>query len=655
MFANKNIFHQSAFLYSVCLAVFALSIFIRSIIDIGPDTGIYLDLGKKVFEGKKYYYDFFESNFPLSFYFYAFQYWVSIKTAISPIILSEIFINLLALLSIFASAKILKKSTIFENKAHFNLIIISYFLGFFLRPVAITIGEFGTKTSLLLILLYPYISYSFTRLEKFTKFDFICRGLLMGVIPCLKIHYLILILPVEIYRFWQKKQLSSLFELDKLIMALIGSLGLFLMLKFTPEYFEFMPPMWKYVYSPYSDLNEFLQNSLGRLANILQYSLLFVIFARQKLTQNDKILAIFFASVSLLIILENIGTIDQGAVFYSIVTTCFLKFIFDFYTAYKTVLKNNLFIICSLIFLPAFEMDLLPKALISVGGIINMWWIAAWYYLAKSSISKKDFLLFYCCALLLIIFSTMAFGPFCYVVLNLLFLLIALFIFEKKSSLTSYSRFSIFVIFISISSLLYIYISSISNIFTKDKLHVGRGELSQITIYYNRKYAPQKDQSFLMVSLVNYLKFPVINFLQKENLQKFHTVFPPNLEKKSIYEGLGENNKSDYLFTYHYLLDDFYQALNNDKNKLIFFNNSPFNLNKKDRCFITSLEYYLRDPKFRKKFLQNFEFENHLILLREKDANVDIDIFYKNNTDIFDSVKASPQQIFYDFEVYVRK
>jgi hypothetical protein len=159
---NSNLskfFSSQNFLFISCAAIFLLSIFLRSRIDIGADTGFYLDLGQKIAHGKKYYYDFFESNFPISFYFYALQYHLSKASEISPIIISEIVIDLLGIASIYWSASILKRCTIYQNHAHFNLLLISYCLGFFLRIGALPIGEFGTKTSFLLLLAYPYISY----------------------------------------------------------------------------------------------------------------------------------------------------------------------------------------------------------------------------------------------------------------------------------------------------------------------------------------------------------------------------------------------------------------------------------------------------------------------------------------------------------------
>ena len=327
---RNRILCSKNFLIISCAFIFLLSIFLRSIIDIGADTGVYIDLGKKIAQGKKYYYDFFESNFPLSFYIYALEYHISNLLYINPIITSELIINILAILAIFWSAKILQKTTIYDNKAHYNLIIISYVLSFFLRIGALQIGEFGTKTSLLLICLYPYISFSFERKILLNKKELLWRGILMGLIGCLKPHYLIFIIFIEFYKFWQKKSLKFFFEIDKLITVLIGCAYLLFMIKFTPEFFEFMVPMWQKVYGSYDNYKIFLNNSFKWLATKTAiYAFIFLIFSRLKFSYNDKILALLFTAASVLIVLENIGTIDQGAVFYAIATICLLKFTYD--------------------------------------------------------------------------------------------------------------------------------------------------------------------------------------------------------------------------------------------------------------------------------------------------------------------------------------
>ena len=77
-------------------------------------------------------------------------------------------------------------------------------------------------------------------------------------------------------------------------------------------------------------------------------------------------------------------------------------------------------------------------------------------------------------------------------------------------------------------------------------------------------------------------------------------------------------------------------------------------MNKKDRCLISTLEYYLLDPSFRKNFLKNFHFENHVIIVQKKRLVKKINFITGEKPSIFDQIKPSKKQILHDFEVYVR-
>ena len=106
---DEVISSKSFCLYSV-LFIFLLSIFLRSTIDIGHDSGFYLKLAEEFASGGKYYYDLFESNFPLSFLLHLIPYYISKISGFSVIIIAEYYINILAILSIFYSHKILQKA-----------------------------------------------------------------------------------------------------------------------------------------------------------------------------------------------------------------------------------------------------------------------------------------------------------------------------------------------------------------------------------------------------------------------------------------------------------------------------------------------------------------------------------------------------------------
>lgn len=660
------------FLLTSCAIIFLLSIFFRSTINIGADTGIYLHLAKKIAHGEKYYYDFFESNFPISFYFYALEYQLSQLFHINQIILSEIVINLLALLSIFWSAKILKKTTIHDNKAHYNLIIIGYFLGFFLRPNALQVGEFGTKTSLLLLLLYPYISYSFERKIALRRKDLTYRGALMGLIPCIKPHYLIFIISIELYKFFQKKSFRFFAEFDKLVMYFVGSLYLFLMIKFTPEFFEFIVPMWPKIYSAYDNIDVFFENSWRHVAaRIAPFLFIFLIFSRSRFGINDRILVLFFTAASLLMIMENVGTIDQIVIFDAITTICVLKILFDLFDSKLILFSENKFIILGLIFVPIFDTEIMPASVFGLGGFVNIWLLLALIYpffLAKKLtlqqrkkyFSVKNIFLFLASYLALmssLILILRHFDGWIYLAISMPVLFGALFFFEQKIYSKFYSRFSpfsVFVIIAAASCLLYSYIFGVIRVFTHDDEFTSPNKISDFVTYYSQVYAPKKDDGFTMVSVWIAHQFPELNYLEKEIEGKFYIASLQANQASTGSSRMFAIDDSDRVFVNAYLFDDVKNQLKNPHIKGMFFNESSNILNKKNRCLIGTLEYYFSDPEFKKIFLENFHFENHVIISKKVVPLKKIKFIAGEKESIFDQVKPTTQKILHDFEVYVR-
>lgn len=677
----NQIISSENFLLISCALIFALSIFLRSIIDIGPDTGVYLDLGREIARGGRYYYEFFESNFPASFYVYALEYRVSLLSGISPIIMSEIFINFLALSSIFYSARILQGSTIYNNRAHYNLIILSYFIGFFIRANVIQLGEFGTKSSFLLICLYPYLSYSFVRKNPLSRSELIQRGIFMGLAPCFKPHYLIFALFIESYRFWQKKSLKFFIEIDKLVMFLIGALYLFLMLRLTPEFFEFVVPMWPKIYKAYDDSKVFFDNVLHRLgAETAMFCFVFLAFSRLKFSENDRILLLIFAAASSLAILENIGTIDQLGVLYALFTTCFLKIIYDLILSQKFSFRDNKSIILVLLCWPVFDMEVLPGAILGLSGFINVWWLIALVYpfIFCYNLKKKDrqkflqfkqknltiwkislAILLYFFLLLIVLLSLKYLGGWGFMVTNLFALFAVQFLFEKlyANFEEKFSAFAVFTITTSISCLLYAYILPLSNLIPTKHYDTFPNKLSDTISYYSDKFAPQKQDGFLVFSDLIVHQFPVLNYLDKENYHVNHVVM---LMAQRGFLGAStafpENTDREAIFTLSYIFEDLKKQIANPNVKILFINDGVRTFYRKDRCLVGFLEYYFVDPQFRKLFFANFRFENRILTsVAIKHPMRRIVTTAKEKKDIFDEVKPANDTIRYDFEVYVRK
>jgi hypothetical protein len=670
-FGSKN------FVIFCCSLIFLLSIYLRSIIDIGGDTAVYLDLGKKISLGGKYYYDFFESNFPISFWIYALQYKISQILDINPIIFSEIFINFFAVISIFYCSKILKKSPIYQNKAHYNLILVAFFLGFFLRGNVIQLGEFGTKSSFLLMLFFPYLSFSLIEENKINAIDRLQMGILMGLIPCFKPHYLLIILAIEIAKFSTDKSIKFFIRIDKLIMILIGLIYLNLMLIFTKEFFEFIVPMWPKIYPAYDNLAVFVKNIVIRFSSEISiYLFIFLLFAKKKISSQDKILIAAYLGFACCVMVENIGTIDQIGCLIAVSTIIFLKFSHDLIAEKKIILSENKFILLAVLILPILQMQILPKAIFSALGFINLWWILAFFYpfyhlfffrkktakdLTKSQI-LLIFLVYYLCFFSLILAAALIIKNFNYffVGFNLTSLFLLIFCFEKFINFDQkkLSLFANFLIISSFSCLFYLYISPIANLIPKKHFDTYPSELNNSIYQLAKENFENKDDSFLVFSNLILHQFPSINYLKAENYFKTHIA---NIMPQRGFLAAGKNfelsSDVDKVFTLSYLFDDVKKLLSDKRIKFIAINNDYQVLSSDNSCKIGFLEYYFNDAEFKKLFNENFQYSSRLT------TSVPAD-FYQNNYhkksdkidgDKFLQIAKSKEKIRYNFEFYIRK
>lgn len=637
-----------------CTLIFLLSIFLRSTMDIGSDTGSYIDIGKKIYEGKKYYYDFFEGNFPLSFYFYALQYKLAAVSGIDAILMSEIFVNLLGLGTILWSAKILTKVN-FDNKHHRNLLVISFFLAFFLRLQGLVIAEFGTKTSFVLMLLFPYLSYSFLEKNILSTKDLICRGVLIGLMPCLKPHYIIFPLIIESYKLYQEKSWNFFKRLDILTAALVMALYLNFMVKFTPEYIEYMIAMWKEFYSSYSDSKIFYQNILAILSNkILFGCLILPMFVYHKISKNDKIYLLFFIASSLLLIAENITTSDQLSIFYGVATIVLVKFYYDFYfSKYFNFTQNN-FIILSLIFIPFFDFK---NSFYCFFYIVRSWWILVpfiFLYYAKYKkelikIENKKFISCFVFYLLIcffeIYFEINEFKESAKT-LSLASLILILFFFEDayKKTYKKFSPLLIAVVTLYCSYIAHSYIKSTKDVFLHEGDFLLPNQSTEQMARILQIHATQEKDSFFVISPWIYHQFPLTNYLHKTNPHLLAIAYDFDTKAQN---GLFSSNPSR-AFVFNYLMDDLKKQLQ-DKNVKVIFVNNISSIVMKRYCVISLLEYYMRDVEFRKLFLQNFHFETRILEYKKNEINSGNKRLNEDN-----SIQPSKEKLLHDFEVYVR-
>ncbi len=641
-------------------AIFLLSIYLRSSFDIGGDSAVYLDLAAKIFRGGRYYYDFFESNFPLSFWIHLIPYSIAKILKISPIITAEIFVNFLGLSSLIFSAKILKKSEL--KQVHQNLLVTSFALGFFLRIYALSAGEFLTKTSFLLCFFYPYLAFSFSRKTSFSKKEMLCRGLLGGIIPCIKPHYIFLPLMIEMSRFLKKRSANFFIELDKFVMCLVGVIYFFLMLKFTPEFFEFMVPMWSDFYPSYNSANLFFPALWFHLTfKVIFFGGIFLVFLRQKFSENDKILFLVFIAASLIIITENLGSIDQKACFFALITPVFTKIFYDFLKSEKINFNDGKIVFGIFLFLSVVD----PKSLVTVAeAAILFCWIAIPFFIANllqkfkqdkikidlvfgKKINQKIWLAIGCTSfglLLLIAVKIAMKDQVVYAAFSIFIFFIFLFFYEKTHA-KFYKNFStIFVLsqFLLVSSLIAL-LSSQLTASPKSPNHLT-DKISQ----YAKNYLAKSDDKISIWSLEYSEIFPITTYLGKENPYVHHSVGALYLQD------LNESYRFNSERIIKYFFDDLKTQIKDKNMKIIFVNNAPNILNLNHRCVAGFLENSFRDEEFRKVFLRNYKFVGRFfeseIIENKKQIS-----FFSTKADELNEADIPRARAVYDFEIYARK
>ncbi len=658
------------FLYFTTTIITLVSVFVRSLNDIGTDTAIYLYLGEKIAKGAIYYKDFFETNFPISFYIYALQYRIASFFAINPIIFSDFFINITALISLFFTTKILQKTTIFKDKIAYNLLIIGFYLGFFIRYPAIELLEFGTKSSFLAILFYPYFALSLQRETALTTSEKLIRGLLGGLIPCFKPHYLIYIIAIELVKWRFDKhsknsQNKSVFnfsffiQLDKIIILGVGVVYLFIIWLFIPEFLEMVK-----IFSNYYPGHQF-STALNNLLNIavkyyfILYLLPFLIFKNQ---QKLNFWLIFFILISGLFCLklEGVFSIDQEGAVIAMITGPILLLARYFFNSKYFSLHKNIFSISLLILLPSLPAILFSgveflvfSLLLVIFQPIFLYYFnfnnyldfrAKKYFFAKIIRNLATQLLIILLAIFIVKFfikiffindligiirvNQLALFFIFFTILNIYFLFKnESLIFKMSENKYNFSKLLVFLFLASLTKFIFNYcFYSYANI-AKKNFYDNKNNIIGKTEYYIKKYAKNNDDNFIYSGfLSNEMSFPAINYLQRQVVPKFYAL--------QSFFNLNENLKNEVQI----FAEDNNKAVFDKKTKLLFFANNVNGAGKK-YCRKDKISNYLLDKKMILEFFNQYEY---------------VGSFYNYNLD-YNIIKGKSIRMNKYIEVYARK
>jgi len=642
----KKVFATKSCAFFGSLAIIALSVLIRSTRDIGHDSAACLEITQKFLNGGKYYFDFFENNLPLVFYFLSLAQIPTKFFAINPIIALEIFTNLVGILALYFTAKILKRSSVIKDQTTFNIIILAFACGFFLRVFTLSFNEFGTKSTFYLALAMPYIS--FWLLEKPKKSDQIIVGIIAALIFCLKPHYGILVIIFELARLFEKKSIKPIFRLQNYVtFALLVFYLVFLLLHF-PDYISAIPSFSKIYFNGFFGIFFVIKEDL--LPFVLLITLCFSFVKKPSLLKT-----LFIASLAsiLVVIAEFVGGMDQRFAFYSLSLPFFILLFVEIVKNNYINWRRDILALIVIFLIPQFDKTIFTEVIFNLGAF---WWIfamvlsAKWRHILKNEnlqtdgffgryFLQRNFISWLCFSALtiftIVLFFNKKTGDLSWFLSTIILILLVRFyqnLYQKFFATKKFSQFSACIIFTVFSYFLSLHVSAIF-----DQSHATNYVNDEMikTVKNNTK----NDDEIEVITNAISGTYPMINYAGKQNKI-------PSLQLFFLYEKI--NNKGKINSVENYLFLRVKEQMLNPKNQLLFIENKSSYVD--NLCVIGFLEYYFYDPEFKKIFLQNYTFLNRIIQYKNLDKKVELYADEKN-LNILKSARIVEREI----EVYVRK
>ena len=640
-----------------CFLIILLSLFKRSMVDIGQDSGLYLEIAQKIFEGKKYYHDFFEYNFPISFLFLIIPVGISNLLGLSPIIIAEYFVNLLGIFSLIWSYKILKNSQKIQSQLELNLLIICFTAGFFIRGKTLFFNEFLTKTSFLIIFFFPFFSYYVYGVEKLKKIQKIYLGILSGLIISLKPNFIILVFCFEIFRVYKSRNIKSLLDIHNFFCALFIILYLTLIAIFFTSFAE----NFSYMMSIYSEYKLNYQNKkylfiLNKIeANYLPYFMLILIYIKNLQKNEVNNYLILLISVIIFIIFSENFYIDEEIIFSALGLSFIIINFTNFLKQNKISLLHYWLVFFSLIifcFMASETFSLISSTLYYLGLPILIYLLFFRHFVdSKSYFYVKIFLIF---STILLIFLQFNHSKLFDIFLTLFLIIISLInlnLFLEKYRVNKFFFQAInFVVFFATIGFAGEYFRAIFNNYSPNETHFNlQSPNHQNKFLFEIAKSNIKNNDNLIIfgdAIEN--SYPFRNYAKLRNDSEFsqYDILANSLKYPIIhYQYKIYNNK---------VLESFYQQIINPKNKIIIF------YNYRD-CTISNFEFVIRSsPEIKEYFLENFQFlTQHFSVKEDKSFTPNYTQEFLTN-DEFEMVKGidltQPKIIKNDvFEAYVRK
>lgn len=634
------------------ILIIAISILCRSTHDIGHDNGLYLSIANKLLNGGKYYQDFFEINLPLVFCITTIPVFLAKIFAINPIISLEIFVNLVGILTIYCSSKILFRFDFAKDRTIFNILILSVAVGFFLRIFTLQIGDFGTKSTYFLSAAFPYIFYHFLKESQLKKSDQIIIGFLGALLFCIKPNYGILVIAFELKKILENKSLKSVFSLRNYVSFSFIVVYLLILIACFPEYIKGLPSFLA-IYLNIKSINI----SLALKEDL--FPLVFLVFLCLFLVKKFaflKQLTCAFAALIIIEIFEITEFYDQRSAIFALSMPLVFSISLCLIRDHQINWKRDWFFLLLILIGPQFDRSYFSSMAFNCGAF---WWLfvliisAKWRnILAQKNLTQNNFLGYFflpkdiiswLCFLSLTA-ATLYFGSNpkinnqVWIITAIIFILLTDFyhkLYQKFFSSQKLPILSSCIIFTILSYIISLEIAAISGAYEYQSPNQTTKQMRKVI-----KNNLALDEDFAVISSVILGTFPIVNYVNKENVLPTSSLY-------SLFKKI--EDRKPFSPEQNYLFQRLKDQLQNPKNQLIFVDIKG-NIDDKN-CRIGFLEYYFYDEEFRKIFLENYTFLTRIIEVKPAERKIK---FFSDKGQKVIALSAG-DTLTRDIEVYVRK
>jgi hypothetical protein len=625
-FFERVIAAKSFTFFSVAFVV-SLSLFLRSNRDFGHDSALYLEIADKMLLGGRYYENFYEPNLPFAFIIAVVAQILAKFFSLNTIISYEILLNFLGIFSLYFSYKILVKARLVVDRRILNLLIFSFACGFFLRFFTLPFNEFGTKSSLLLLLLFPYISYQIRDEKSLQKIDQILIGILAAALFCLKPQYGIFVICFEIFNLIKKRNFLAIFCLRNFV-ALFFLLGYFLLLFccFNEYVLHLIEVYGSYYHKAKSVVRYLIIDNL-----FCPFFLIFLLFDLVKKEEILQKLLVSFFAATLMIILEIIYALDQIFVLYSLALPLVFLLIFFAQKNQFFVWKKVWFFALPIFFIFQFDGESLFKLSLD----ITAFWPVFILFLRQDFLQKNS--LKWAAFILLLALNIWAFfipglSDFALILSLIIFAALVIF-YQKKSGKKELNNLSACCVFIILARFLFLQISAILD---GDSFYKSPNFANEAMMQLSKNYV-KNDENVAIISYAIPGSYPFRTYAGKKNDNAF-----------AEFSWLFSSDKSQDFKIKEYALRSLNLQLSSDKTKLVFVEKTyAF---EDANCHVGVLENNFSNEEFRQNFLQNYKFLTRILQVRVAEKQIK----FFGEDEKYESGGKS-EIIERDVEVYVRK